>query len=236
MIHCAIVEDDKQACDKLCQYLKRFSAEKDEPIVASTFQNAIDFLSEYYTKYDVVFMDIEMPMMNGMEAAHRLRELDKNVCLVFVTNMSQFAVKGYEVEAMGYMVKPIDYFAFSVQMNKVVERLSNRRGAEILVKTDDYVKRILIDDLYYVEVMGHYVVYHTTDGNYRELGQMSKLEAMLPKGDFFRCNNCYLVNLRYTTEIKKNVVKVGKDEVLISRRRRKDFLLALNDYFGRINA
>lgn len=235
MIRVAIVEDEKSASDKLSEYIERYSVEKNIQTSVVKFGNAVDFLSEYNSIFDVVFMDIEMPMMNGMDAAHQLRNVDKSVCLIFITNMTQYAVKGYEVDAIGYIVKPIDYFAFSVYFDKAIRHTSNKHSAEIIVKTDEYVKRFFVNDLYYIEVSGHYVVYHTTSGNYRELGQINKLEAILPKGDFFRCHNCFLVNLKYATEIRKNFVKVGNDEVEISRRRRKEFLLALNDYFGRKN-
>ena len=134
MIHAVIVEDDKQAASKLNDFLRLYFDKRNLSFHVTIYSNAVDFLSDYSYKYDVVFMDIEMPLMNGMEAAKRLRELDHNVCLIFVTNMMQYAVKGYEVDAIGYIVKPIDYFVFDVNMNKVVDRLAKKQSEEILLR------------------------------------------------------------------------------------------------------
>ena len=91
MLRCAIVEDSPRELEHLKECLARYSAERDIPLETTAFGDAASFLEHYRADYDIVFMDIELPGINGMEAAHRLREIDRQVILIFVTNMAQFA-------------------------------------------------------------------------------------------------------------------------------------------------
>lgn len=232
MINVAIIEDDIKATERLQKHIRQYEVESGQEFSVFAFTDAIDFVSDYAPKYDAIFMDIELPHMNGFDAAVRLRRIDKDVPLVFVTNMMKYAVKGYEVDAVGYMLKPVDYFAFKTQMDKIRRIIDRRQDAEIIVKSEYGSRRIRLGDLYYVEVLGHYLIYHTADGQFREFGQLSKLEKELSKHNFFRCNRCYLVNLKHVMGIKDGAILIGGDEIMMSRRMKKDFLLALNDYFG----
>ena len=119
MINVAIIEDDIKAAERLQKHVRQYEVESGEEFSVFAFTDAIDFVSDYAPKYDAIFMDIELPHMNGFDAAVRLRRIDKDVPLVFVTNMMKYAVKGYEVDAVGYMLKPVDYFAFKTQMDKI---------------------------------------------------------------------------------------------------------------------
>ncbi len=234
MIRAAVIDDDAVFVNKIDGFLKQFSKEKNCPIMTTPFSNPTRFIMNYTPVYDVVFMDIQMPQMNGMDAAKKLRQLDKDVCLVFTTNMIQYAIKGYEVDAIGYMVKPLDYFSFSVLMRKVLEHTRSRTDMELLIKTDDAIRRVRVNDLAYVEVLGHYLNYHLTDGTQlKELGPLGRLEEKLAQAHFFRCNNCYLVNLRHVMKVEGTDITVCQDVLQISRRRKKEFLTALNEYLGR---
>jgi len=101
MLRIAVVDDEQPARELLCGYIQRYSREKELPVAVTEFQDGLSFISNYKPIFDVVFIDIKMPLLDGMEAAKVLYKLDKNVCIVFVTNMAQYAVKGYEVDAVG---------------------------------------------------------------------------------------------------------------------------------------
>lgn len=231
MLRVAIVEDEPKHAENLRAMLARFAAESGVEVVPELFSGGMDFVSDYVPRYDAVFMDIEMPHMNGMDCAFKLRGLDKDVQIIFVTSMVQYAVKGYEVGAVGYIVKPIEYFPFSVLMRKVIDRAAEGNSKEIYIGGGDHVRRLFARDIYYIEVMDHYLIYHTADGEFRQIGKMKEIEALLGEADFFRCSNCYLVNLRHVRGIDGSEVTVGKDKIQISRRRKKDFLLAVNSYY-----
>lgn len=122
----AIVEDDKTQAESLKEYLLRYAAENGEAFAVKTFANAVVFLENYTAVYDVVFMDIKMPYLNGIAAAHKLRELDKNVLLFFITSLTQYAIRGYEVDALNYIVKPVEYNEFALKFRKAMDRLSEK--------------------------------------------------------------------------------------------------------------
>ena len=122
MLRCAIVEDSPRELEHLKECLARYSAERDIPLETTVFGDAASFLEHYRADYDIVFMDIELPGINGMEAAHRLREIDRQVILIFVTNMAQFAVKGYEVDALDYIIKPAQYGPLSIKLDRAAQR------------------------------------------------------------------------------------------------------------------
>lgn len=122
MKNIAIIEDEEEALARIRGYLERFSSESGESFRIVVYGNAIDFLEKYKPNYDIVFMDIKLPNMDGMEAAKKLRALDRFVALVFVTNMKQFAVKGYEVDALDFIVKPVKYPDFVLKLQRVLAR------------------------------------------------------------------------------------------------------------------
>lgn len=233
MIRVAVVDDEKVCTDTLTEYLKRYEKQTGEKIAVSAFNQSIDFVSDYRPEYDVIFLDIEMPLLNGLQSAKKIRAMDDVVCIVFVTNMAQYAIKGYEVQAFDFVVKPIKYDAFRLKMKKIVDLVKEKETEEVVINSAGTIMRIKLKDVLYVEVMGHSLVYHIADGKeYTCPGQLSSTEEQLKKHNFSRCNNCYLVNLRRVTSITATDVVVGDVPVQISRRRKKDFMTDLTDFLG----
>ena len=232
MINIAIVEDEPDAAETLKQHLNRYAEEKKLEFQIVHYENPNNFIWNFKSNFDVIFMDICLPERDGMDLSHELRKIDKTVALIFVTNMSQFAVKGYEVDALDFIVKPVDYYSFVLKMNRAMERIRNTEDHEIVLTNESSMLRIKTSELKYVEISGHRIVYHTTYGEYKTTGSLKTVEANINSPAFVRCNSCYLVNLRYVTAINGNIAVVGGDELLISHPRRREFLKAANDYFG----
>lgn len=131
MIEIAMVEDEAEAADLLRSYIDRYSKENEKMFAVTRYDSAIAFLTDYKPKFDLIFMDIELPDLNGMEASRKLREIDRTTALIFVTNMAQFAIKGYEVEALDFVVKPVSYYNFALKMQKAIDRIESNREREI---------------------------------------------------------------------------------------------------------
>lgn len=228
----AVVEDSPEEAETLRRHFARYTEERGAPFHVTYFTSGEDFLSKYRPIYDLVLMDIGLPKMTGMEAAARLRELDKSVTLIFVTNMAQFAVKGYEVDAFDFVVKPVSYSNFALKLQRALNKLNSRRDTEVVISLSDQILRLSASRIKYIEISGHNMVYHTTDGPIRAYGNLKDAEAALSSPMFIRCNSCYLVNLNYVQAVRGYTAVVDGDELQISRPRRKAFIQALNDYLG----
>ena len=226
----AIVEDDDAVAQVFEQYIARYADENGGVFLVSRFSDGAEIVSDYKPVYDIIFMDIEMKQMDGMTAAQKIRELDNNVLLIFITNMSQYAIKGYSVNALDYLLKPVQYFVFSEQLKKSIETLQKRRPGFLLLPLKDGAVNIETSKIIYIESFKHQMTVYTKDGIYSLNHTMKKLEDELSGSSFFRCNNCYLVNLAYVRVISGLTLTVDKYTLTISRPRKKEFIKALNAY------
>lgn len=234
MIRIAIAEDGARERARLEDYLRRYASAHGCEFAVESYENGADVVEKYRPGIDILLLDIEMPVLDGMRAAHILRERDRNVIIVFVTNLAQYAIQGYEVEATDFIVKPLDWNVFAFRMDRVLAKLRRRRSeaaASVTVKGDGgAVRRIEIPDLLYVEVSRHQLTYHTTSGDHSTRSTMREAEeALLPHG-FCRCNQCYLVNLRHVTAVSDEMVSVGGARLRISRSKKKELIKALSEY------
>ena len=232
MLRVAIVEDEPASARQLEDYLARYQTESGEGVEAIHFPDGAALLQEYRPIWDLILMDIEMPRMDGMTAARHIRERDPVVLLMFITNMAQYAIRGYEVEALDYVLKPVGYAAFAFKMRKVSSILRRRRSSGVVLHLAGGVRRVPTDELLYVETVSHRLHIHTADGVFTMPGTLRDMEEQLAGEHFVRCNKCYLVNLRHVREVRQNIVQVGGEELLISRPRKKEFLQELTDYLG----
>ena len=231
-IHVAIVEDDNTASKTLSDYLSRYAEENHIQFRISPFSDAISMLDNYTADYDIIFMDIRMPYMNGMDAAHRLRALDQKVILIFVTSLTQYAIEGYEVNALSYIVKPVKYYDFALKLSRAVSKVPLVNSTKFELHTKTGTIRLDPQEILYVESSGHHLTFHTFSGEYTQYNSLTKLEEQLSEYGFSRCNSCYLVNLRYVREIKGYTVYLDGCELKISQPRKKAFVQALEYYFA----
>ena len=232
MIRVAIVEDDAEVQGVLQEYVRRYTRQYGTEFEVTLFADGVDILDDYRAVYDIIFLDVEMKHLDGMTTAERIRQMDAEVILIFITNMAQYAIKGYAVGALDYVLKPVPYFAFSQQLQKAVNQLAKRTRHYLAVPVDGGMRRLDAATIYYIESEGHRVHFYTEDGDFSAPGALKVLEEKLTGRLFARCNSGYLVNLAQMSGVQQNTVQVGPHELQISRPKRRAFLAALADYIG----
>lgn len=232
MYHIAIVEDEARFSAQLREFITKYQEENNVAFKISTFGDGAEILEDYQQLYDIILLDIEMPKMNGMEAAEQIRRMDSDVVLMFITNMAAYAIRGYEVGALDFVMKPINYYTFSMKLTRALKRVKQKEQQQILLSVADGVKKFGINQIHYVEVQNRMLHYHTDEGEFVVRGTMQSVEQMLSPYPFVKCNHWYMVNLMHVTEVRGNLAVVGGHTLEISRRNRTAFLKALTEYVG----
>ena len=225
MLRVSIVEDNANDAKVLQDHLNRYASEKGETINIMCYTSAELFLHEYKGDRDVIFFDIEMPGMNGISAAKKIREMDDSVYIIFITQMAKYAIQGYSVGAFDYFLKPVHYYDLEMRLNRI-RLIEEREKKYICIKYDGNIAKVNVEDIIYIESDAHKITFHTTNGQLSYRGpSIKQLEADLKPYGFSRCNTCYIVNLRHCEEITNNeVILREKQHVEISRSRKKQFM------------
>ena len=228
----ALVEDDVQSRETAVSFLLRYAQEHALTFDITTYPDGAAIADNYRPVYDIIFLDIEMPHLDGMKTAHLIRERDEHVILVFITNVARYAVKGYEVQAMDYILKPLSYNSFSPKMDRIVRMAKHREEKSVVLGTAEGVKRIPVSHILYAEVIRHQVIYHTEEGNIPVRASLKDAETLLDGCGFEKCNSGFLVNLRHVRGITDDFAIVGNEKLPVSRAKKKCFLQALASYIG----
>lgn len=232
MLRIAIVEDDLVCADQLKGYVDRFCNENQVQAEVTRFADGAQIVGDYRPVWDLILMDIEMPHLNGMQAAHYIRQTDPSVVLIFITNMARYAIKGYEVDALDFILKPVKYAPFSLKLRKALNIIKSRRRSYLMIDVDGESLRVATDEILYIDVINHRLHIHTVQREYVTWGSMQDMETRLLGLPFVRCSHSYIVNLRNVTGIRKDTVLVSGHELPVSRPKRKEFLRQFSDYVG----
>ena len=211
---------------------------KDAPQSLSTefFTNGDALIEAHsYTPFDIILLDVVMPLVNGIETAREIRKNDKHTKIIFITTSSEFAVDSYTVKANNYLLKPIIPELFYCAINELAKEIL-AAAKRIAVKTTEGVKSILITKIEYVEAQNHRVVFKLTDGSSFESSEpMYKHENQLMREDgFFKCHRSYVINFRHIdTFTTKEITMRSGVRIPISRGQHKELETAyFNNCFG----
>lgn len=228
----AVVEDNAAAAQELERCLTEFGQKNGHTFSVSRFGEAGNFLRNYQPRYDIIFMDIKMPGIDGMSAAEQLRQTDQVTILIFVTSMVQYAVQSYDVNAFDFIVKPVNPTAFEMKMKRAIRTLRLNKGNELVLNVGGETQILSSSSIQYIEVMNHDLTYHTEQGVFSVRGKLSSVEQKLPATSFFRCSVSYLINLRYVTRFTGEQVCVAGQWLKVSRAKKKELASAVAACLG----
>jgi DNA-binding LytR/AlgR family response regulator len=234
MIKIAIVEDEHTYAMQLQEYLHAYEKENGEIFEITLFSDGDEIVHKYKPLYDIILMDVEMKFMDGMSAAEEIRKVDTEVVIIFITNMPQYAIRGYAVDALDYVLKPVSYFAFSQRLNRAISRMKKRECKTLSISIKGGTVRLDAANITYIESQGHTLIFHTVSADYEMNGTMKELEKELKPLNFFRGNKGYLINLAHVDGIKDGCAVVRGEQILLSRARKKEFMETLTRYWGEV--
>ncbi len=234
MIRIAVVEDEADMAAQLVEYLRRYETESKEVLDITVYADGDEIVEKYCSQFELILMDIEMPFMDGMTAAEEIRKVDSETVIIFITNMANYAIRGYGVDALDYVLKPVSYFALSQRLDRAITRMKRRAEKYIVVSVKGGVQKLEVSSIYFVESQGHNMIFHTAFGEYVTPGTMKELEEQLKTLHFCRGNKGYLINLAHVSGVRDGCAIVHEKCLLLSRARKNEFLAALANYVGEV--
>lgn len=224
MLSIAIVDDDANERKRIQECLEFVQKQRNERFAIQVFASARAFLFSFEQQFDIVLMDISFDDdMDGMSAARVMRSIDRTVILIFVTNLAQMAIQGYEVDALDFIVKPLDRYAFLLKMTRALGRVVPRSSGSIIVHAQDGEIKMQTKLITWLEINDHYVTYHSSEGTLTEYISLTGALKKLDDPAFFRCDRSIAVNLRFVNRLNRESCVVDGQEITVARSLRSDF-------------
>lgn len=233
MLNIAIVEDSVPDLERMEEYIRQWNSAEGKDVAIKTYTRAWDFLNDFRNQFQLILLDIMLPDKNGIDVAKIIRKADENVTIVFTTSMKQYAINGYEVSALDFLLKPITCNRFMLMMKKAETRI-NRETEQVVVRIPGSTLKLDVDSILYVESEGHSVIFHFREGeDIKKRMTLGDVEKLLPAIQFSRCAVSYLVNLKYVKSIDGEYVVVNDTRLKLTRSKSRDFRKAFVAYYSR---
>ena len=226
----AVVDDEAAMREQLVSYISRFGSENGVELTTAVFPSGDAFWEGFERGWDIILFDIDMPGTNGIDTARKVRQADEAVTILFITNVAQYAINGYEVDAVDYVIKPIGYYDFALKFTKALRRAGRQDRKRLLLDTTRGQMAVELQDILYVEAKGHYLLYKTDKAEYLVRGSISEHEKSLRPYHFERVQKSFLVNLGRIENIKSTELTVGGFPVPTSKLYRDGLMTAYLRY------
>lgn len=226
----AICDDNQIDRDIIKDFLHTYLTEKSIPNTMTEYENGMNLICDIEEGYycDLVFLDIFMDHILGMDIARRLRSVGYTGKIIFLTSTAEFAVDSYEVEASGYLLKPHDYEKLRSLLDRLIDR-TNIGQFQVSVRNTIY--SIPFGEIVYVESRNNVCILHRSDGReYTIYKKLSEVGSQLNDSRFLRCHQSYLVNMSYIAKADKQFELTTGDVVLIRQRNQKEIRRAYQEF------
>lgn len=233
MVKISICDDEISFCNTLEDLLIKYSDIHKIDFTITKFESSIGFLDAYTTDTDIVFLDIQMPIQNGLVVAEELRKKDTNVFLIFLTSLRQYVFRGYDFHAYQYILKPVNYRKIEILLDELIPKLHKNNEKCIFVKVKGDIHKIFLSDLKFIETNSRKALLHIDTQTLLVNKKMHEFDAILPTELFFRCHSSYIVNLSYISKIVGYDIYLSTGDVLpLSKHKKGDLLKQLAIYWG----
>lgn len=233
MITVAVCDDSMAIVKAMQEHLKEYGKETNHELRIFTFTSGEELLENYSCKYDILFLDIKMTGVTGIQVAQKIREQDKKVIIIFLTSLIQYAVDGYKVNAANYIIKPLKKKRLMMEMDHWISELEQKEEPFITIHNDSGTYKILLKTISYIETFNRNILIHSSQGNILCYWKMKEIEEKISQYGFSRNHSSFLVNLFYVENIEKSDIKLVTGELLpIGKSKKKEFMQKLALYWG----
>ena len=233
MIQIAICDDDPEMRRQLSHYTTLLMQKHMDFVRIDTFSSGKDLLDHLPPELDILLLDIDLGDCNGVEVARTIRARLPDVNIVFITNLPQFAVDGYKVRAFGYLIKPLSYEDFQLELQELLQRLADGNNQQLMLKCGAELVHLALRDIHFIETQGRHLLVHTARGTYETSMTLSQLEKKLSSHGFLRCHTAYLVNSAHIKTLAgSEFLMDGGQHIPVSKHRRSKCIQELSRYWG----
>lgn len=233
MIKISICDDEIVFCKTLEKLLIDYCKVHDINADIRIFDSSIHFLDSYSSDIDIIFLDIQMPLQDGLSVAQEIRKKDTNVFLVFITSLRQYVFKGYDYQAYQYLLKPVGYRRINLLMDSLIPKLKYNNEQSICVKVKGNIHKIYLSDLIYIETQSRKALLHIDNNQILVNKKMKEFEKLLPAHIFFRCQSSYIVNLSYIKDVIGYQIYLTTNAIVpLSKQRKTELMQQLALYWG----
>ena len=233
MIIIAICDDSESILANTRNLIRKYASETEQEIKICEYTSGVQLLDKYTGNYDIIFLDVKMPFMDGIQTAKEIRGRDKDVSIIFLTSLLQYALEGYKVDAASYIIKPIGYKRMKMELDLWRRRHIGDNEEFLVVKNDNGFYKIILKDIIYIETEHRNVLIHTKEGKFLCYKKLKVLEAELKEAGFSRCHSSYIVNLAYVESVEKMDARLLIGSMIpISKNKKRDFMKSLANYWG----
>lgn len=235
MVHIAICDDEKDFVAQLTKLLEKYAAETRQEMKVTPYYDGMELIQRYDDSIDLIFLDIQMKLLDGLHAAGRIRQMDEKVSIIFLTTLTGYGLEGYKYQADNYIIKPIRYVRLKAEMDGWMKKHRKQDSPYIAVINDTGKYKVFLNSLRYVETFNRNLLLHTEQENIICYKSMKEMARELAEKGFARCHTSYIVNLYYVKKIENKSLElelITGEKLPVSQPRRREFMERLTEYLG----